>query len=317
MKKSSKITLLSTLSILGVSCIHLLNKLIFLSATSKEKLYSNNGAFYHWRFGKIFYTKSGTGTPLLLIHDLNSTSSEYEWRRIVSELSKDHTVYTIDLLGCGRSEKPKMIYTNYLYVQLTLDFIKNIIKQKTDIITSGRSVAIITLACYTEPSLFNKLIFVNPQNLITMNQYPSYKQKLYRYMIDSPILGTAIYNFNVRKSAIKKAFRTNYYYTKKHILKQDIQVYHEASHLGGSSAKYLHASIQSYYTNANILHALKEINNSIYIISGDKVSSMDSIIKDYTTMNPAIEADSIPETKDLPQLENPKAFLILCKIFLF
>lgn len=317
MKKSSKITLLSTLSIFSVSCIHFLNKLIFISATSGEKLYSDHGNIYNWRFGKIFYTKAGSGTPLLLIHDLSSTSSDYEWKKVVSELSKDHTVYTIDLLGCGRSEKPKMIYTNYLYVQLILDFIKNVVKQKTDIIVSGKSIAIVTLACYIESTLFNKLIFVNPEKLTTMNHYPRYRQKLYRYIIDSPILGTTIYNFIVRKSAIKKDFKTNYYYNKNKILKKDIQVYHEASHLGGSSAKYLHASIQGYYTNANILHALKEINNSIYIISGTELETTEIVREEYLTINPAIEMDTLPETKYFPQLENPKAFLILCKIFLF
>ena len=62
--------------------------------------------------------KKGEGTPLLLVHDLNCASSNYEWKYVVDDLSKRHTVYAIDLLGCGHSDKPKMTYTNYLYVQL-------------------------------------------------------------------------------------------------------------------------------------------------------------------------------------------------------
>ena len=54
---------------------------------------------------------------------------------------KDHTVYTIDLLGFGRSEKPNLTYTNYLYVQLVTDFIQNIIGEKTDIIASNESIS--------------------------------------------------------------------------------------------------------------------------------------------------------------------------------
>ena len=52
------------------------------------------------------------GTPVLLIHDLSPLSSSYEWCRYAKKLEKQHTVYTIDLLGCGRSEKPYLTYTN-------------------------------------------------------------------------------------------------------------------------------------------------------------------------------------------------------------
>ena len=69
------------------------------------------------------------------------------------ELSKHHTVYTLDLLGCGRSEKPKITYTNYLYVQLLNEFIRDVIKGKTDIMTSQNAASIATMACLVEPSL--------------------------------------------------------------------------------------------------------------------------------------------------------------------
>ena len=56
--------------------------------------------------GNIYYTKCGSGKPLLLIHDLHFASSGYEWESIREQLSRSYTVYTLDLLGCGRSEKP-------------------------------------------------------------------------------------------------------------------------------------------------------------------------------------------------------------------
>ena len=49
----------------------------------------------------------------------------------------EHTVYTIDLLGCACSEKPGVTYTNFVYVQVICDFIRNVIGEKTDVITSG------------------------------------------------------------------------------------------------------------------------------------------------------------------------------------
>ena len=49
--------------------------------------------------------KFGSGKPLLLIHDLDPSSSAYEWNQLEQQLAKDFTVYSIDLPGCGRSDK--------------------------------------------------------------------------------------------------------------------------------------------------------------------------------------------------------------------
>ena len=102
------LTTLTTISIYGI------NKAISVSSSMKNLLKTEKGKFFHWRYGNIYYTKHGKGTPLLLIHDLNPASSSYEWEKIAKHLAKHHTVYTLDLIGCGRSEKPNMTYSNLL-----------------------------------------------------------------------------------------------------------------------------------------------------------------------------------------------------------
>lgn len=81
-------------------------------------------------FWRNFLYKKGSGSPVLLIHDMLPGACGYEWNRIEEELAMEHTVYTIDLLGCGRSEKPGMTYTNFVYVQVICDFIRNVIGEK-------------------------------------------------------------------------------------------------------------------------------------------------------------------------------------------
>ncbi|MEZ6043172.1 MAG: alpha/beta fold hydrolase [Planctomycetaceae bacterium] len=51
------------------------------------------------------YVDEGTGPVLLMVHG-NPTWS-FAWRRLVSELSRDHRVIAIDHLGCGFSAKPQ------------------------------------------------------------------------------------------------------------------------------------------------------------------------------------------------------------------
>ena len=119
--------------------VHLINRTVAAAAQLKQMLHIFDDNYFEWRFGNIYYTKKGTGSPILLIHDALPGASGYEWSKIEDELAVDHTVYTVDLLGCGRSDKPSITYTNFVYVQMICDFIRKIIGEKTDVIASGFS----------------------------------------------------------------------------------------------------------------------------------------------------------------------------------
>ena len=92
MKKSTKCFLfLTTATVAGM---YAYNKFVASSATRKNLLTTKDGDFYDWKQGKVFYTKQGSGSPILLIHDINPASSSYEWNRVIKRLEKNHTVYT-------------------------------------------------------------------------------------------------------------------------------------------------------------------------------------------------------------------------------
>lgn len=161
-KHSKRLLTLAALATTTTATIHIINKVIAASACLKEMLDTDVRNYYHWRFGDIYYTKKGKGSPILLIHDMLPGGSGYEWTRIEDELALEHTVYNLDLPGCGRSEKPGMTYTNFVYVQAICDFIKNVIGEKTDIIVNGYSASFVVMACHNEKTLFNKIMMVNP-----------------------------------------------------------------------------------------------------------------------------------------------------------
>ena len=95
-----KLLTISILFTLATGIIYVINRVIFATAVLKNLLKSSAKNFYNWRFGNIYYQKKGQGSPLLLIHDLTVYSSAYEWSQVIDELSKEHTVYALDLLGC-------------------------------------------------------------------------------------------------------------------------------------------------------------------------------------------------------------------------
>ena len=113
------------------TAIHTFNKIIEKTAVKKQILSRTEKMYFDWKLGRICYTVHGVGSPVLLIHDSIPCSSMHEWDKIKKDLAKEHTVFCIDLLGCGNSDRPKITYTNYVYVQLITDFIQKIIKEKT------------------------------------------------------------------------------------------------------------------------------------------------------------------------------------------
>lgn len=309
MKNRKKLLLTLNTSIISTTSIYLINKILYLKALSNERLFLDNSDFYNWKFGKIYYTCYGKGTPILLIHDLSSESSSYEWRKIISSLSKQHTVYTIDLVGCGQSDKPNITYTNYLYVQLVNDFIKNVIKNKTHIIATGMSSSIAVMACYIEPQLIQKLTLVNPPSQKKLAKYPKKYNNILKKIIQIPIWGTFIYNMYHSKLLISYRFKRKYLFNKELINSHTVEAFSEAAHLGGYTSKFLMSSIKSNYVNINISHALKSINNDIQVIFGSDYENRKVIQNYYRNCNSSIEFATISKTKYFPQIEQAEVFL--------
>ena len=135
MKKSTKRLLVLTSA--AVAGMYAYNRLVDSNAARKNLLKVDNGHYYKWKEGNIFYTQNGTGTPLLLVHDTDSRASGEEWSKIIKKLSKKNTVYTIDLLGCGRSDKPSIKYTNYMYVQIITAFVNDVIGEACDVVATN------------------------------------------------------------------------------------------------------------------------------------------------------------------------------------
>ncbi len=310
---------IKTISITTCTCtiaIHLLNKIQYSLSTIKNTLNNTDNQYYEWRFGKIRYTKKGNGTPLLLVHDLTIGSSSYEFHKIADQLSKRYEVYCIDMLGYGLSDKPNMTYTSFLYVQLLTDFVKTVIGRKTDIIVTGDSCSLAIMICHNNPEVFNRLILINPQSLHQLNLVPSKQTRTLKILIDLPIVGTFVYNIITTKHSFQNLFRKYYFANSNNIEKKDIMAYVESSHIHDFNSKYSFSSHIGRYMNLNILHELREINHSIFIIAGKEKKESKNIVENYLYYNNSIEIAYIANTKQYPHMEMPKTILNQLDIFL-
>lgn len=297
-------SLLKTI-VVATGSLYAANKLIDYSAKGKNMCSTNLGHFYSSNHGEIYYTKQGKGSPLLLVHNLDTTSSSYEWSKIMKKLEKKFTVYTIDLLGCGQSDKPCLTYSNYLYVQIITDFIKNIIGEKTSVVVSADASPIIIMANHMDETLFHKIVMINPPDIKSMKMETTKLQMLKKNILFAPLIGTSLYNFYVREEHIKKVFRDELFSKKNADISRYVDTYYQAAHINNSNGRYLYASKLCAYTNIDITIGLKNKNN-IFLISGTDRKRGVSIADAYTSVNNNIDITYISNSKMLPQLEVPE-----------
>lgn len=244
MKKSTKNLLFLTSAV--IAGMHIYNRVVDSNAERKNALKVDNGHYYKWKEGNIFYTKTGSGKPILLIHDTDSGASGEEWVKVAKKLAKNNTVYTIDLLGCGRSDKPSIQYTSYMYVQIITAFVNDVIGKPVNVAATNLSTAPVIMANALSKDLFNKIILINPVSLQQLKCIPDKSTKFKQNIINLPIIGTFIYNKLMSPIKVDLLFRNKFISRG-----QLISMHTMSPHIKGKAAANIFT--QAFYQTTSIL----------------------------------------------------------------
>lgn len=295
----------SFLKLLTATGIALLaaNKYVEKKAKDKNKVHTT-GSYFKYKYGDVNYNVYGEGLPLILIHDLDPMASSYEWEEIIDTLSENYTVYVLDLLGCGQSDKPNITYTNYMYVDMLHHFMDEVVGEKATLLTSHNAAGIGFMCNHMYPESIEKIIAINPNDLDEVTFETTQKDKLRKSILYMPIIGTAIYNANYTEEKIRNVLRETYFNNAENVSKY-FDLYYQLAHHKESKSRYLYASIACKYTNINIENGIKDKDNIIIIQSNNRFRK-DRIESAYSEINPKIKSLSIDNSKLLPQLEVPE-----------
>ena len=299
--KKSKSLLKTTAAAIGV--LHCINKLID-SNSSTNTTTKSNGHYYHWKQGDIFYKVTGHGEPLLLIHDLTTFSSNYEWSQLAHQLAQNYTVYCVDLIGCGKSEKPAIIYTNYLYVQMIRDFVKNVICSKTNVAATGLSGSFVLMANIMDQNLFHEIMLVSPKSIDYLKSTPSNQSKVLMKLFELPVIGKTAYYIATNKTNTEYFLNKKLFHNRSNVKPGITKAHYDASHTSCGNGKYLLASLEGKYLNIDITHALRNANKRIVIVNGLHDENRKSVCASYQKINSDLVFEVISDSKSLPQLEN-------------
>ena len=176
------------------------------------------GTYWQWRGNSIYYVRGGepqsNRPPLLLVHGFGASTDH--WRKNIAQLQSQFQVWAIDLLGFGRSAKPKQEYSGTLWREQLHDFITEVIGQPT--VLAGNSLGgYASLSVAAEyPQDTAGLILLNsagPFSDVSENSQPRSNPfgQLMRSVLLQPWASFLLFQYVRRRSIIRKTLNNVYF----------------------------------------------------------------------------------------------------------
>lgn len=150
-----------------------------------------------WRGWQTRYTylrsqKSEIAPPLLFIHGFGASIGH--WRHNLSVLSQHHTVYALDLLGFGASEKAIAPYNLRLWLEQVHDFWLTFVREPVVLIGNsiGSSVCLAVAKAY--PDMVKGVVMLNLPDSSVLEQ-PEWFDSAVKVVRPIMVVGKSIFTF--------------------------------------------------------------------------------------------------------------------------
>jgi pimeloyl-ACP methyl ester carboxylesterase len=269
---------------------------------------------FEWRDRRIAFTKHGEGPPLLLIHAIHAAAWSYEWRNNVDALAKNNTVYTIDLLGFGRSDRPAIRYSARLYISLISDFVSRVIDAPTVLVASSLSAAYAIVLAARDPHRFPAVALIAPAGLVRLNEPVGFGGEASRLAVDTPIAGTAMFNALVSRPNLRRYLRSSYA-DDTLVTRELVDIYYATSHQRG--ARHAPAAFLSGNLNIDVRHALRRLSQPALLVWGEQGSIAPvEEFRGFREIKRDFEISVLSPAGDLPHDERAQDFNVILSTWL-
>ncbi|MBE18397.1 MAG: alpha/beta hydrolase [Thaumarchaeota archaeon] len=133
---------------------------------------------------KIRYAESGSDNKcLLLIHGLGGSAES--WIHNVDILAKNFHVFAPDLIGFGKSDKPKIKYDMKMFTNFINKFMDSVGIKKTNVIGSSMGGQIAAEFAISHPKQVEQLVLISPAGIPPREFKGTTKLKKYIKVLDA------------------------------------------------------------------------------------------------------------------------------------
>ena len=111
---------------------------------------------------RMRYLRAGSGPPLTLIHGLMGHS--FSWRYAMPVFAQNFTVYAVDMLGAGYSDRPAIDQSLRANAERLLRFLDEIEARSCILLGSSRGGGVVMRAAALAPDRVERMILISPIN---------------------------------------------------------------------------------------------------------------------------------------------------------
>ncbi len=268
---------------------------------------------WHWRGHRIAWTRRGAGPAVLLVHAVHAAAWSHEWRHVVASLAADHTVWTLDLLGFGRSDRPAARYSAALYVALLDEFARAVIGEPCALVGSSLGGAYTVALAARDARRFPALALVCPTGVAHLATPPTPANDAARALLESPLVGTALFNALVSRPSLR-FFLAQAYADAAHVTPALVDAHHAAAHQPG--ARFAPAAFVGMALGLNVRDALRRLEQPVLLTWGRHAREVPSAELDaYRALLPDAEV-AIFASGSLPHDERADEWAATVRDFL-
>lgn len=263
---------------------------------------------YSWRGWRVVFYENGPdgATPIVLVHSINAAASAYEMRAPFARLGDRYKIYALDLLGFGASERPPIRYTPDLYVDLLIDFLREV-SGSAHVVATSLSGAFAVQAANRSPELFKSLLLINPAGVASLTAPQNPAGKLVEQLYRIPIIGQGLFNVLVSRPSLR--YFTRQIYSDPAFVEHGlIEQYYLAAHQPG--ARYAPAAFIGGGLNTSIRDDLARLQpRALVLWSGyNRLQNIDREREAFHSANPGLRTEVFEDSGGLPQDEQRERF---------
>ena len=257
------------------------------------------------RYGDVAYAVAGDGPPLLLLHGIGAGNSMLEWEHNFSALRERHTVYALDFLGWGASDRPEHRYTAADCIEQICSFVENVIGEPCAVVASSDSCAYAVEAASRRPDLVSRLVLVCPSLAETGLSPVELRGSAIERALRLPIIGTAVYNALTSRRAIRRFAEHHLYFNKARVDEALVTRYHVGAHQRGARSAL--ASFLSAALRHDARPAWSRLSQPALLVWGRNalINPLDTA-PEWLALKPDARLEVIERAMLLPHVERPQ-----------
>ena len=222
--------------------------------------------WFTWRGHRIAYTRRGQGSPVLLVHGVHAAASSYEWRANADALATRHTVYTIDLLGFGLSDRPPIRYAARLYTALIDDFVDRVVGAPVALVANALAAAWAIVLGSRDAARYPALVLIQPTGLVRLNQRPTTGDNMALMAVDAPVVGSAMFNALVSRRNLRHLLLQSYA-DDRLVTDELVDAHYDTAHQPG--ARHAPAAFAAGQLNVDVRHSLRRLSQPTLLVWGE------------------------------------------------